>query len=320
VPLKYNYIDGVTEPLSSEQHWTLYYFEEHASRCTTCQNPHRVYKAKDSLCEEGLKKAYDVAELLLRLRNDGYVYRYDKRTHQEIRIEVPRDYANCLQLLKALKKSGYDFLRESYNRNYPVKPRPPGNEPAVINLPRRHKTPGSLGRADFLSQDEIEDDLTLEGNYRLARDAPTFLLGGSSFSPSKENTERFQRKETWEDLDKSSDSASEYSNGHDSIFSAPGAASTVPSSTSGEEDNVLLEELCNLLWNEVTLQSLYFQGLCDQKLGRDKFERNLKRLFNQFGSGLQYESESREQDMAARFVRHQSGWAARAICDKVLGQ
>jgi hypothetical protein len=123
VSFKDNYVDGVTEPIQSEQHWTLYYFEEHASHCLQCQNPYRVYKARQGLCKEGLDKAYDVAELLFKLKKDGRVYRHDQKTHQDIRIEVPKDYANCLQLLKAIQRSDKTFLQESHDRIYPVKSR-----------------------------------------------------------------------------------------------------------------------------------------------------------------------------------------------------
>jgi hypothetical protein len=123
VSFKENYVDGVSEPLQSKQHWTLYYFEEHASHCSQCQDPYKVYKSQDGLCNEGLTKAYDVADLLFQLKRDGHVYRHDKKTQQNIRIEVPKDYSNCLKLLKAIKRSGKTFLETSYDRIYHVKPR-----------------------------------------------------------------------------------------------------------------------------------------------------------------------------------------------------
>lgn len=123
-------VEGYSEPLKIKDHWVLYYFENHAVNCEQCQSPYdKVYKRKGYLCKEGLEKANDVADLLFKVtRWDDNVYRKDHYTGKTIRIEVPKEYHNIRQLLKAVRRSNYAILDDaydskSYDRTYPVQAR-----------------------------------------------------------------------------------------------------------------------------------------------------------------------------------------------------
>jgi hypothetical protein len=123
VNFKEDLVTGVSQPMTNEQHWTLYYFEHHAHDCNDCKSPYKVLKTDNELCQEGLVKAYAIAQLLLKLRNDGHVYHHSAEEHQYIRIEVPKNYVNCLQLLKAVRKLGKGIIEKSYDRTFNVQPR-----------------------------------------------------------------------------------------------------------------------------------------------------------------------------------------------------
>jgi len=118
-------VEGYSEPLRKKDHWVLYYFENHAVNCEQCESPYdRAYKRRGFLCKEGLKKATDVADLLFKVkRRDETVYRIDHDTGKQIRIEVPKEYLNIRQLLKAIKQSQYAILDKAYDRTYPVQAR-----------------------------------------------------------------------------------------------------------------------------------------------------------------------------------------------------
>ncbi|KAF2669982.1 hypothetical protein BT63DRAFT_412760 [Microthyrium microscopicum] len=136
-------VTGVSRPLGRKEHWTIYYFEEHAAKCPDCQNPDEVQKQGFELCPEGFEKAADVADLLFKLRVDGEVHCISPREGQSIRIEIPPDYDNVISLLRAFRRSGRGLIekRASFDRHYPVGPRlaPRGEvkEPKVPQPPSR---------------------------------------------------------------------------------------------------------------------------------------------------------------------------------------
>ena len=99
VNFKEELVDGVSKPMTNTQHWKLYYFENHAVKCPQCNNPWRVYRQSGSLCREGLEKAYEVSELLFKIKSDGNIYCKDHQEHQYHRIEVPKSYENVYKLL-----------------------------------------------------------------------------------------------------------------------------------------------------------------------------------------------------------------------------
>jgi hypothetical protein len=123
VNFKEDLVTGVSQPMTNDQHWILYYFEHHAHDCDDCKSPYKVLKNDNELCQEGLIKAYAIAKLLLKLRKDGHVYLHSAEEHQYIRIEVPKNYVNCLQLLKAIRIFGKGIIENSYDRTFNVQPR-----------------------------------------------------------------------------------------------------------------------------------------------------------------------------------------------------
>jgi hypothetical protein len=125
-------VTGVSRPLSNDEHWKLYYFEDHSTKCDECFKPYAVHKEGRQLCSHGHELAIEVAELLFKLSADGEVYARSKLDGHEVRVEIPASYKNTVGLFKAIERSNHGFLkkRSSYDRNYLVQPR--------ISLPRRH--------------------------------------------------------------------------------------------------------------------------------------------------------------------------------------
>lgn len=120
-------VTGVSRPLTNNEEWTLWYFESHAAKCGDCRHPYKVQAEGRKLCDKGFDRAYDVAKLLFRIRKDGSCYYMNKQEDQEVRVELPRDYAHVVGLLKAIERSKHTFLSrpKSYDRTYPVAPRLP---------------------------------------------------------------------------------------------------------------------------------------------------------------------------------------------------
>jgi hypothetical protein len=110
---------------------------------------------------------------------------------------------------------------------------------------------------------------------------------------------------------------SELSFDHESIFSVAGTVTTNTSFSSGESDDSLIQELANFLWEDPVLRDLYSAGLQDVKIGRDRFQRNFRRLLKLFALGLKREATRQEHFRAARFVSNQSGGVSREICLRV---
>ena len=115
------------------------------------------------------------------------------------------------------------------------------------------------------------------------------------------------------------DVGSEMSFGHESVFSVAATVTTSTSFSVGELDDFLIQELANFLWEDSVLHDLYSVGLHDAKIGRDRFQRNFRRLLKQFALDLKLEATDREQFRAANFISNQSGAVSREICVRVAG-
>jgi hypothetical protein len=122
-------VTGVSRQLRANEHWTLYYFENHAATCSACYNPLAVQNKGRQLCDEGRSLACSVASLLFRLREDGHVYA--KEDHEYIRIEMPAKYEHVAALFKAIEASKNGILQRarSLDAHYPVQPRTPLHYP-----------------------------------------------------------------------------------------------------------------------------------------------------------------------------------------------
>jgi hypothetical protein len=135
-------VTGVSRPLNNDEHWTLYYFEDHAAKCVCCYSPYQVYKHGRRLCEEGRELAISVAGLLFKLSQDGHIYSKSADEHQYIRIEMPAKYEHVSELFKAIEKSKNSILHRpiSLDRHYPVRPRLPSLRAAAGPAPHEYES------------------------------------------------------------------------------------------------------------------------------------------------------------------------------------
>jgi hypothetical protein len=126
-------VTGVSRQLTNTEHWTLFYFEQHASQCPSCYNPEEVQKQNRQLCDQGRDLAVAVAGLLFRLRRDGKVVARDEGLHQHVCIEMPAKYEHVSGLFRAIEASKNGILQRprSLDARFPVRPRIPLHHHAV---------------------------------------------------------------------------------------------------------------------------------------------------------------------------------------------
>lgn len=98
-------VTGVSRPLHNDEHWTVYYFEMHATSCKTCSHPLEVARAGRRLCDEGHQLATAVAGLHLRMKSDSSVYCVDPHSHREVRVELPPHYVHTHSLFQAINRA-----------------------------------------------------------------------------------------------------------------------------------------------------------------------------------------------------------------------
>jgi hypothetical protein len=115
-------VTGELRPLTNDEHWTLYYFENHAAKCRSCHDPLRVSRCSRRLCDNGHELAIDVIGLIFR-GSDGKIYSRQE-SHRAIRVEIPGDYVETVSLLKAIQravKKGKHFVKpKSHDKSYYV--------------------------------------------------------------------------------------------------------------------------------------------------------------------------------------------------------
>jgi hypothetical protein len=70
------------------------------------------------------------------------------------------------------------------------------------------------------------------------------------------------------------------------------------------------DEFAGLLFEDEILHSLYIIAIENAKIGPDRFERNLRRLLNQFSADLKTEARSTDQNAAVVLVRSRSRYIA----------
>jgi hypothetical protein len=96
-------VTGILRPLTNDEHWTLYYFENHATTCRSCHDPLRISEQGRKLCNTGHDLAVDVTDIIFRT-SDGKIHsRQD--SHRDIRLEIPGDYVETVSLLKAIQRA-----------------------------------------------------------------------------------------------------------------------------------------------------------------------------------------------------------------------
>jgi len=118
-------VTGISRPLTNDEHWSLYYFEAHATKCSSCFDPLNVSRSGKKLCDKGHKLAIDVADQIFR-NKDGECYSH-RDGEQEVRVEIPHGYDQTSSLLKAIQRAirhGERFVKpQSLDRSYLVAPR-----------------------------------------------------------------------------------------------------------------------------------------------------------------------------------------------------
>jgi hypothetical protein len=114
---------SISRPLSNDEHWSLYYFEAHAGKCSACFDPLTVSRDGKKLCDKGHKLAIEVASLVFR-NKDGECYSQTRDGKQEVRVEIPHGYVQTTSLLKAIQRAirrGERFVKpHSQDRTYVV--------------------------------------------------------------------------------------------------------------------------------------------------------------------------------------------------------
>lgn len=97
-------VTSICRPVSSEEHWALWHFEDHAVKCEACHDPYKVHKLGRQLCKTGHKLAQDVAAYIYQ-RKDGGHYSTMKENHMEVRVEIPPGYNECDGLFRAIQRA-----------------------------------------------------------------------------------------------------------------------------------------------------------------------------------------------------------------------
>lgn len=120
-------VTGYSRPVTNDEHWTLYYFEDHAANCSQCHDPYRVHKSGNRLCDKGHELAINVARIVYYSKSRDGVFSRNKEDQQEIRVEIPAKYVETLGLLQAIQRAlryGEHWLKpQSYDKTYLVPPR-----------------------------------------------------------------------------------------------------------------------------------------------------------------------------------------------------
>jgi hypothetical protein len=133
-------VTGISRPLSNDEHWSLYYFEAHASKCSACFDPLKVARQGKKLCDKGHNFAIEVASLIFR-NKDGECYSHVRDGQQEVRVEIPHGYDQTSSLLKAIQRAirhGERFIKpHSHDRTYLVQQRLP-TEPVKQDRKEEH--------------------------------------------------------------------------------------------------------------------------------------------------------------------------------------
>lgn len=126
-----------------------------------------------------------------------------------------------------------------------------------------------------------------------------------------------QHREVIED-----DRESVMSFGRESVFSIAVSLSSCTSFGAllpGEPVESLVTELVDFFCADLSLIELCSASIQDPTIGRERFERNFRRLLKQFALDLGVEATTKMHSRAANFINRQSGLVSGKICDLVAG-
>ncbi|KAF4230467.1 hypothetical protein CNMCM8980_002690 [Aspergillus fumigatiaffinis] len=127
--------------LEDDEEYVMTEFERHASHCSQCADPLRLYQEDRSLCDRGHQYALDVAKYLYS-ENGKAKSVIDRELSQPTLVKIPRDCVAVRGLLLAIE-DGMRLQRKeqekaqsqsrarvqvvapiiSYDRTYPIAPR-----------------------------------------------------------------------------------------------------------------------------------------------------------------------------------------------------
>ena len=137
-------------------------------------------------------------------------------------------------------------------------------------------------------------------------------------------TSKMSNQSTWKPIRSSNEEgAGEVSGVHSESSSEAASVLSVTTSLSsrssitGEVETLAGEEFAELLLDDEELKSMFALAIENDKIGVDKFERNFRRLLNQFSVGLKQEARIKEQNDAVYIIRSQSRFVARYVCNSI---
>jgi hypothetical protein len=179
-------ITGISRPLSSDEHWTLYYFESHAIACSYCKAGSKSSRIMAHLCGEGIDLAQKVATLTLSTGQEGEIFSTSEgevigttpltRTKSkglQMRVEIPFNYKYSRRLLRTLSTARErPSERQRKRDSAPLDTYLNASEPQTLRLNKKNKislkrkATTSPRRGMILESDSDESTAAIPERYR----------------------------------------------------------------------------------------------------------------------------------------------------------
>ncbi len=138
--------DKFCRPARDDEYSVMEAFSSHASRCSACADPYRVYIQGGTLCDRGHIYARDVAQYVFTKAGKAYSKMDRERNDSTVQIEIPAGCDAVRSLLKAVDR-GFRARAQrpvvSHDPTYPVSDRRPTERRAGYDVveaaPRRRE-------------------------------------------------------------------------------------------------------------------------------------------------------------------------------------
>ncbi|KAF2738524.1 hypothetical protein EJ04DRAFT_573686 [Polyplosphaeria fusca] len=105
-------VTETSRPLNDIEEHALMRFESHARGCSTCSDIANLYAENRELCADGYREAQDVLQYLyMESDQSAYSRNIEVENDRRIKLEIPQDYPNSLNLLATVEKSYRDSHR-----------------------------------------------------------------------------------------------------------------------------------------------------------------------------------------------------------------
>ena len=104
---------GELRPPTHNEDWSLYYFESHVQSCEACYSPSKKTSGSQQhrdgrvLCKVGQGLARQVIALFY--RHEGNTYSTLSTSGRMVRVEIPKRYKDCRNLLKTVERGAYPY-------------------------------------------------------------------------------------------------------------------------------------------------------------------------------------------------------------------